>query len=78
MSGHSSPLVSLRSSAHSFESGAPTSPTPSRSIRPPAKLGPGAEPYPPDGRWAKPDLGPGADARRHLYDHTDVVRESRA
>jgi hypothetical protein len=58
-----------------FESAAPASPTPSRSIRSPAKVGPGAEPYPPDACWAKPDLGPGADAMRHLYDRADIVRE---
>jgi hypothetical protein len=39
------------------------------------EVGPGAEPYLPDGCWAKPDLGTGADAMRHLYDHADVVTE---
>ena len=38
------------------------------------EVGPGAQPYPPDGWGAKPDLGPGADPMRHLKDHPDVVR----
>ena len=37
------------------------------------EIGPGAEPYPPDACWAKPDLDAGADAMRHLYDYPDVA-----
>ena len=39
------------------------------------EVGPGAEPYPPDGCWVKPDLDAAADAMRHLYGHPDVARE---
>lgn len=39
------------------------------------EVGPGAEPYPPDGCWVKPDLDAAADAVRHLYGHPDVARE---
>ncbi|MGH9024829.1 MAG: hypothetical protein ACRDWD_01730 [Acidimicrobiia bacterium] len=35
----------------------------------------GAEPYPPDGCWATPDLDAGAGAMRPLYDHPDVAGE---
>lgn len=38
------------------------------------EVGPGAEPYPPDGCWAKPDLDAAVDAMRHLYGHPDVAR----
>ena len=41
----------------------------------PGEVGPGAEPDPPDGCWAKPDLDAAADAMRHLYGHPDVARE---
>jgi hypothetical protein len=37
------------------------------------EVGPGAQPYPPDGWGAKPDRGPGADPMRHRYDRADVV-----
>jgi hypothetical protein len=39
------------------------------------EVGPGAEPYPPDRCWAKPDLDAAADAMRHLYGHPEVARE---
>ncbi len=39
------------------------------------EVGPGAEPYSPEGYWAKPDLDAAADAMRHLYGHPDVARE---
>jgi hypothetical protein len=56
-----------------FGRGAPAAPAPSRFIT--GEFGPGAEPYPSDGCWAKPDPGTGADAIRHPYDHRDLVRE---
>jgi len=39
------------------------------------EVGPGAEPYPRDACWAKPDLDAAADAMRQLYDHLDVATE---
>lgn len=62
-------------SAHSLRRAGhrPLGPRPGPSIS--GEVGPGAEPYPPAGCWAKPDLGTGADAMRHLYDHTDVIGE---
>lgn len=39
------------------------------------EVGPGAEPYPRDVCWAKPDLDAAADAMRQLYDHPDVATE---
>jgi len=39
------------------------------------EVGPGAEPYPRDACWAKPDLDAAADAMRQLYDHPDVATE---
>ena len=39
------------------------------------EVGPGAEPYSPEGYWAKPDLDAAADAMRHLYGHPDVAGE---
>ena len=50
-------------------------PVPFRQIT--GEVGPGAEPYPPDGWGAKPDLGPGADPMRHLYDHARCRRRAR-
>jgi hypothetical protein len=56
-----------------LDKGLPACPTLSRFGQIIGEVGPGAQPYPPDGWGAKPDLGPGADAKRHLYDHADVV-----
>jgi hypothetical protein len=39
------------------------------------EVGSGAEPYPRDACWAKPDLDAAADAMLQLYDHPDVTRE---
>ena len=53
-----------------------SNPVPFRQIT--GEVGPGAQPYPPDGWGATPDLGPGADPMRHLYDRARCRQRARA